>query len=89
MSISNPDDWTERRDHIMEMLVRDKFKRNKEILEKLMATKDKKLVNSMKSAGSSQLHWGVYQGEGKNVLGKILMSIREEFNKGNDTKNWI
>lgn len=46
----------------MEMLVRDKFKRNKEILEKLMATKDKKLVNGLKSTGSSQLHWGVYQG---------------------------
>lgn len=35
----------------MEILIRDKFKRNKEILDKLMGTKDKKLVNTMKSGG--------------------------------------
>ncbi len=32
-------------------LVRDKFKRNKELTEKLMGTKDKKLINGLKNNG--------------------------------------
>lgn len=60
----------------MANLVRDKFKRNKEILDKLMSTKEKKLINIMKNGGYNEEYWGVYDGKGKNVLGKILMGIR-------------
>lgn len=61
----------------MEKLVRDKFKRNKDILEKLMKTKDKTLINSMKSEGFNELYWGEFKGKGNNTLGKILMRIRD------------
>ena len=54
-----------------------------------MATKDKKLINTMKNAGFNQQYWGVFEGKGKNILGKVLMHIRDEFNKGIDTKQWI
>lgn len=54
MSIKNPSDWSERKEKVMENLVRDKFKRNKEILEKLMGTKDKKIINNMKNSGFNE-----------------------------------
>lgn len=43
----------------------------------------------MKNGGFNEEYWGVYDGKGKNVLGKILMNIRSQFEKGSDTKNWI
>lgn len=73
----------------MEKLVRDKFKRNKDILEKLMKTKDKSLINSMKSEGFNELYWGEFKGKGSNTLGKILMRIRDQFTKCIDSKQWI
>jgi len=30
----------------------------------------------MKNGGFNEEYWGVYDGKGKNVLGKILMNIR-------------
>jgi predicted NAD-dependent protein-ADP-ribosyltransferase YbiA (DUF1768 family) len=41
LEIKNPTDWTQRRYKVMELLIRDKFKRNKEIREKLKATEDR------------------------------------------------
>jgi predicted NAD-dependent protein-ADP-ribosyltransferase YbiA (DUF1768 family) len=38
LEIKNPVDWAQRRYKVMEVLIRDKFRRNKEIREKLKAT---------------------------------------------------
>lgn len=70
-------------------LTRDKFKRNKELTEKLIGTKDKKLINGFKKSGINEQYWGVFEGNGRNMLGKIIMTVREQFLKGQDTKNWI
>lgn len=70
-------------------LIRDKFKRNKDLIEKLMGTKDKKLMNTLKHNGPNELYWGLAEGNGRNILGKIIMHIRDEFLKGDDTKHWI
>lgn len=43
----------------------------------------------MKCGGFNQEYWGVFDGKGKNILGRILMNVREEFLKGIDTKQWI
>lgn len=42
-----------------------------------MGTKDKKLINTMKNGGFNEQFWGVHNGNGKNVLGKVLMNIRQ------------
>lgn len=47
---------------------------NKELLEKLLNTNDKKLIN----LDSNTLFGINYKEEGKNTLGEILMQIREE-----------
>jgi hypothetical protein len=73
----------------MERLLRDKFKRNKELGGKLAETHPRTLVNSFKEGGESEQFWGVLQGKGSNTLGKILMAIREEIRNGSDWPRWI
>lgn len=60
----------------MERLVRDKFKRTKELGNKLAATSPRKLVNSFTKGGQNESYWGTIEGTGFNALGKILMTIR-------------
>jgi predicted NAD-dependent protein-ADP-ribosyltransferase YbiA (DUF1768 family) len=60
----------------MEALVRDKFKRNKDIREKLMATGTRHFVNTYSKGGDNETYWGVYNGAGANSLGKILEVVR-------------
>ena len=31
----------------------------------------------MKKTGYNELYWGVFEGQGTNMLGKILMAIRD------------
>lgn len=54
MGISNPSDWNGKKSSVMEKLVRDKFKRNKEIGNKLMATSPRPLVNTFKQGGENE-----------------------------------
>lgn len=42
-----------------------------------MSTKDKKLINKLKNNGFNEQYWGLVEGNGRNILGKILMTIRE------------
>ncbi len=70
--IKNPADWAARRYKIMESLVRDKFKRNKAIREKLVETGTRHLVNKYAKGGDNETYWGVVNQQGLNNLGKIL-----------------
>lgn len=60
---------------VMQEILRDKFS-DIELREKLLATGDAALVEA-NSWGDS--FWGVHGGIGKNMLGKILMELRDEF----------
>lgn len=60
----------------MERIVRDKFKRNKELSSKLAATNPRTLINSFKEGSEIEQYWGMVEGKGFNALGKILMGIR-------------
>jgi hypothetical protein len=62
----------------MEKLVRDKFRRNKEISEKLILTENRELINTLLEYNEKNLFWGVYKGKGENNLGRILTKIRED-----------
>ena len=70
------------KDRVMEECVRAKFLQHKDIRDQLMATGDEELVeDSVQNSDPAHrdAFWGNGpDGTGKNMLGKILMKIREE-----------
>ena len=52
-----------------------KFTQNPELAEKLLATGEQELVEGN---NWNDTFWGMCRGKGKNMLGNILMKIREE-----------
>ena len=74
------EDWEQVKVSIMKDLLREKFK-NPYLREKLIATKDWTLEEG------NHWHdtfWGIYppgSGDGQNMLGKLIMEVREEIRK--------
>ncbi len=68
-------DWEQVKFEVMEACVRDKFTRNAELGDRLLATGDAHLEEG--NTWGDRV-WGVYDGEGENRLGKILMKVRDE-----------
>jgi ribA/ribD-fused uncharacterized protein len=68
--------WNKIRVEVMYAVVFDKYYRNKGLRKWLLATGDKLLVDGN---DRNDKFWGVCEGEGENMLGKILMQIREDF----------
>lgn len=69
-------DWEEVKDGVMEKALRAKFTQNDKIREILLSTKDRELVED----SPSDFYWGCGRnGTGRNMLGKLLMKIRDEF----------
>lgn len=67
--------WEQIKNQVMEDCVRDKFTRNPDLAEKLLATGDEELIEGNYWGDD---YWGVCTSEGKNMLGKILMKVRDE-----------
>lgn len=68
-------DWISARDGIMHKVVRAKFMQHPMLLRLLLRTGDKELVEHTEN----DRYWGDGgDGSGKNMLGKILMQVREE-----------
>lgn len=65
--------WAARKERTMREVVWAKFSQNPELAKKLLATGDRYLEET--NWWGDQL-WGVYKGEGQNLLGKILMETR-------------
>jgi len=73
------DDWESVKGQIMLDLLRAKF--SDEILkQKLLDTGDAELIEAKKHGDR---FWGQVNGEGKNLLGKLLMRVRNELRDGN------
>lgn len=68
------DNWESIKLVIMEDLIRQKFN-IPELKEKLLATGDAELIEGNDWCDR---YWGMCEGEGQNMLGKILMKIRSE-----------
>jgi ribA/ribD-fused uncharacterized protein len=73
--LSLREDWEEVKYNIMLEIVRNKFKWNKNLKEKLIATENAELIEGNWWGDTV---WGVCNGIGSNYLGKILMQVREE-----------
>ena len=68
-------DWETAKFDVMEQCVRYKFTHNPELRRKLLKTGDAVLEEG--NTWGDRV-WGVYQGQGENRLGKILMKVRDE-----------
>lgn len=68
-------DWENVKDNVMEDCVRDKFTRNEELRQKLLDTGNEELVEGNTW---NDTYWGICRSRGRNMLGKILMKVREE-----------
>ena len=68
-------DWESVKDNAMYEIVKAKFTQNETLKERLLATGDSELVEGN---DWNDKYWGVCNGYGKNMLGKILMRIRTE-----------
>lgn len=68
------------RDHleIMTDIVRAKFAQHADLRELLLATGSARLVEWSPDDSEVARYWGQYQGQGSNLLGKILMALRHE-----------
>jgi len=69
------EDWESVKLDIMKNIIREKFNQNFDITLKLIETGDNYLEEG-NTWGDKE--WGVCNGKGKNLLGKILMEIRSE-----------
>ena len=72
-------DWEDVKFDVMEKCVRYKFTHHPDMKEKLLATGDAYLEEG--NTWTDRI-WGVYQGQGENRLGKILMKVRKELAQG-------
>jgi hypothetical protein len=71
-------DWESSKDDIMREAVRMKFTHNLEMRKILLSTGDAQLVEHTKN----DRYWGDGgDGTGRNMLGKILMEVRDELRR--------
>lgn len=77
------EDWEDVKDDIMYKVVSEKFKQNNDLRLKLISTGDEELIEGN---DWNDTYWGVSHGKGRNMLGKILMKVRDEL-KYADYKN--
>jgi ribA/ribD-fused uncharacterized protein len=76
-------DWESLKREVMYDCLKSKFTRNKDLSAKLLETGSKYLEETNYW---DDTYWGVCNGKGKNMLGELLMKIRNEINL--ETK-WI
>ena len=89
-TIEDPPRWSKTRGKIMEILIRDKFRRNPVLRQRLSETGTILLTNSYDSAENpNNLFWGVVNGRGENFIGKILMKIRSDIANDTELENWL
>ena len=68
-------DWEQVKDDIMYEVVRAKFIQHPILAQQLLDTRDAELIEGNNWGDT---YWGVCNGYGKNMLGRILMRVRDE-----------
>lgn len=77
------ENWDVIRLDVMFVLVLAKFRQNKQLKEKLLATGNQRLVEGN---WWHDTYWGICNGKGQNHLGKILMMVRKKLRKNNERR---
>ncbi|MFF2875007.1 NADAR family protein [Gottfriedia sp. NPDC057991] len=74
------EDWEEIKNEVMRKAVLKKFTTHKDIQNILLSTKDNMIIEKT----SNDYYWGCGKdGSGKNMLGKILMEVRDLIRNSN------
>ena len=71
-------DWEDIKTQVMEEICRSKFEQNPNLKDKLLKTGEAVLQEGNTWNDKT---WGMVDGVGENRLGKILMKLRDEFQK--------
>lgn len=71
-------DWSKTKFDRMRAVLRAKFSQHSDLAELLLSTGDARLVEVGKVDNSVNRLWGEVNGKGKNMLGIMLMEIRDE-----------
>ena len=69
-------DWEQIKESVMYNVCKAKFTQNEDLKKKLIETSPNELIEGNTWGDTT---WGQVNGVGKNLLGKILMKIRQEF----------
>jgi ribA/ribD-fused uncharacterized protein len=77
-TVTMRDDWDDIKVDIMREIVQAKFDQHELLRDMLLATEDA-ILEEGNHWGDT--FWGVCRGKGLNMLGKILMDLREEYAK--------
>ena len=72
--------------HRMKNILMAKYTQHPELRELLESTGDKRLVESATVDNEVNRTWGEVNGKGKNMLGVLLMEVREELRQTTDVK---
>lgn len=76
------------------MLTREKFRRCRELRERLLQTGGKRLQYSLHfrvaaEATDEKLFWGLYKEKGQNTLGTILETVRTDIVQDTEVLAWM
>tara|TARA_R110002124_G_scaffold69776_4_gene187400 strand:+ start:766 stop:1161 length:396 start_codon:yes stop_codon:yes gene_type:complete len=71
-------EWSRIKFDRMRSVLFEKFSQHEDLRRLLLSTGDARLVESAKTDSAVNRLWGEVNGKGKNMLGILLMSVREE-----------
>lgn len=71
-------DWSKIKFDRMRQVLRAKFTQHEDLREILLATGEKRLVESATVDNAVNRLWGEVKGQGKNMLGQMLMELRTQ-----------
>ena len=65
-TIEDPEGWDSKKLKVMERITRDKFRRNRDLRERLAATQNREIMNVLTDKSDSNSFWGVVGKQGQN-----------------------
>lgn len=74
--------WSTTKFDRMRNVLRAKFVQHEDLRDLLLSTANARLVESASVDNEVNRTWGEVNGVGKNMLGKLLMEVRDELHKG-------
>lgn len=65
-TIIESEGWTHKKKQVMEKIMRDKFRRSKDLRERLAATQNREIINLLNDKNEENLYWGIVNKQGQN-----------------------
>ena len=64
-TIEDPPDWELNRPKVMEAILRDKFRRHRDLRDKLKSTQTREIIHAVDTSEGENLFWGQMRGTNK------------------------